>query len=203
MKRFVFLILALVFVAELHAQMLTYSDSTGGMTGYSTNGVMRAVASTSAFKTYWWGPFDVSDCWVVRNVPSVATDADTVVFRSYLTGMVDYVAGDTVLGRWKAYVSDYPYAPQTRDGASTTWAFNWNNADSLASYKIRQACDFVSTKRDGYPMHSRYAIQTVASDTVAYTNLYVVLELDSTTGSPAATEPLDFEAFWSFHCSKK
>ena len=206
MKKILLVIVALLFVVTAsEAQLLTYSDSTGSITGFSTDGVMRADQAKTSFKTYWWGPYDVSDCWVVRNEPGVSTQVDTVVFRSYFTGIVNYAAGDTMLCRWEAYLSEFPYPPQTRDGATTTWSYAWNssNADSLISWKVRAANDFVSTSRDGYPMHSRFQIATVATDTIAYTNLFITLELDSTTGTPAYTEPLDFDAYWSFHCVKK
>lgn len=187
------------------AQNLHYADSLASLEstyGISTTSISRAVGTVDNFKVFWWGPYDISECWGDKNVPGVTTQADTMVFRGYMSGLIRYADGDTVLGTWKAYLSCFPYAPQTADGASTTWDFNWNNADSLVSYKVRAASDFVSSKRDGYPMYSKFAIETVATDTVAYPYLYMVLELDSTTGTPAATNSLDIDAYWTYDCVK-
>lgn len=201
MRTILFSLLVCVGIAS--AQMVHYADSTGSIAakGYSTSSFSRAVGTTDNFKVFWWGPYDISECWGDPNIPSVATVSDTMVFRGYMSGLLRYQAGDTVLGTWKAYLSCFPYPPQTLDGGSTVWDFNWNNADSLVSWKIRAASDFVSSSRDGYPMYSQFSIATVASDTITYPYLFMALELDSTTGTPAAAYPIDaFSAYWTYDC---
>lgn len=194
MKALFFALLLTVSLACGQEVVTTYADS------ISDKSISRAVADVTSFRQYWWGPFDVSECWSTRNLPARVSDTDTLTFQGYLSGIVRYAAGDTVLGRWKAYLANFPYVPYKDQ--TLTYDFDWNNADSLVSWKIRQASDFVSTKRDGYPMVSRYLINTAASDTVAYPYLFICLELDSTTGTPAAANKLDISAYWTYGCVK-
>lgn len=195
----------LVCVGMASAQMRHYADSTGSIAakGYTVSGFTRADQAKTSVKQFWWGPFDVSDCFGDPNVPGVSTQADTLVFRGYLTGIIDYSALDTVLGTWNAYLCNYPYPPQTLDGGTLVWPFNWTDPDSLAYWKVRPAADTVSTAIDGFPVVSAFSIATVASDTVSYTNLFIRLDIDSTTGTPVYSNPIDMRAYWTYDCIKR
>ncbi len=203
MRTILFSLLVCVGIAS--AQMLHYADSLESIAakGYNTANITRSAGQDTAFKSFWWGPYDISQCWGDPNVPGVSTQADTMIFRGYMSGLIRYQAGDTVGGTWKAYLSCFPYPPQTLDGGSTTWDFNWNNADSLVSYKVRAASDFVSSSRDGYPMYSQFSIATVASDTIAYPYLYMVLQLDSVSGSSAPPQSIELDGYWTYDCIKR
>lgn len=194
MKKLFGLIVAFLFVVNIAgAQMLVYADSVSDLS------ISRADQAKTSFRQYWWGPFDVSECWSTFNTPALITDTDTLVFRGYLSGIINYGPLDTVLGTWNAFLCAYPSPPQN-EAMTLTWPFNWSDPDSLAYWKVRAAADTVSSKIDGFPVYSRFSIQTVASDTVTFPYLYIRLDLDSTTGTPLYSNTLDLSAYWTYSC---
>lgn len=184
MKTFLIVICALLFAVNAEAQNVLFSDST------SSAKLTRAVGTTT-FYTEYWGPYDVSECWRLFNLPAQALDGDTMKFDGFLSAAITYSTTDSCNATFRAALSPIPFPSLT--------AIDYTLFDSTATKKFRAASDTLICYADDVVGSVWLSLGgTAATDTTMPCYLYIQMKVDSAHNSPTRID--DFGARWTFSC---
>lgn len=180
MKKLFGLIVAFLFVVNIAIpQVLCFTDSLDETVNFS-----RVPGTAVPFKTYTWGPFDLSNAYRFHNLPAQALSGDTLKVDAFFAGYYTVTGNDTFKVTWNAYATPYKVAPADHN-------FVWS--DSTA--KIRALIDAVNTTRKGVAMVSwKSTGGTAAADTMLYRWGWVTAALDSVDGTPSRID--DLQLYW-------